>query len=76
MGDRVYPRAGDIDNPRNLRRLVRAIENDRIPRDLKRQRLQFMYSLTYSDNFKKQYRGSIREARRMLKSAYTKYTKK
>ena len=73
-GDRVYPEAGRINNLRNLRRLIRAIERDRIPRKVKRQRLQFMYSLTYSDGFKSQFKDSIREARRILKQAYSKYT--
>jgi hypothetical protein len=74
MGDRVYPEAGRINNLRNLRRLIRAIERDRIPKKVKRQRLQFMYSLTYSDGFKSQFKDSIREARRILKQAYSKYT--
>ena len=76
MGDRVYPEAGRINNLRNLRRLIRAIERDRIPKKVKRQRLQFMYSLTYSDGFKSQFKDSIREARRILKQAYSKYTVK
>ena len=75
-GDRVYPEAGRVNNLRNLRRLVRAIERDRIPKSVKRKRLQFMYSLTYSDGFKSQFGDSIREARRILKQAYSKYTKK
>jgi hypothetical protein len=33
-----------------------------------------MYSLTYSDGFKSQFKDSIREARRILKQAYSKYT--
>jgi hypothetical protein len=70
----VYPEAGRINNLRNLRRLIRAIERDRIPKKVKRQRLQFMYSLTYSDGFKSQFKDSIREARRILKQAYSKYT--
>jgi len=76
MGDRVYPEAGRINNLRNLRRLIRAIERDRIPKKVKRQRLQFMYSLTYSEGFKSQFKDSIREARRILKQAYSKYTVK
>jgi hypothetical protein len=75
-GDRVYPEAGRVNNLRNLRRLVRAIERDRIPKKVKRQRLQFMYSLTYSEGFKSQFKDSIREARRILKQAYSKYTVK
>jgi hypothetical protein len=74
MGDRVYPEAGRINNLRNLRKLIRAIERDRIPKKVKRQRLQFMYSLTYSEGFKSQFKDSIREARRILKQAYSKYT--
>lgn len=70
----MYPEAGRINNLRNLRRLIRAIERDRIPKKVKRQRLQFMYSLTYSDGFKSQFKDSIREARRILKQAYSKYT--
>jgi hypothetical protein len=76
MGDRVYPEAGRINNLRNLRKLIRAIERDRIPKKVKRKRLQFMYSLTYSDGFKSQFKDSIREARRILKQAYSKYTVK
>jgi hypothetical protein len=72
----MYPEAGRVNNLRNLRRLIRAIERDRIPKSVKRKRLQFMYSLTYSDGFKSQFKDSIREARRILKQAYSKYTVK
>jgi len=68
------PKPGRINNLRNLRKLIRAIERDRIPKKVKRKRLQFMYSLTYSDGFKSQFKDSIREARRILKQAYSKYT--
>jgi len=72
---RVYPEVGRVDTVHDIKELIRAIERDRIPRDLKRKRLQFMYSLTFSRGFKKQFKGSIRAARRLLKNAYQRYLK-
>jgi len=70
---RVYPQVGKVDTLHDIRELINVIEKDKIPRNLKRQRLQFMYSLTYSENFKKGFKGSILEAREMLRKAYEKY---
>jgi len=70
---RVYPEVGRVDTIHDIKEIIKAIETDDIPNDLKRKRLQFMYSLTFTEKFKKGFKGSIREARRLLKNAYEKY---
>jgi len=73
---RVYPEVGKVDTIHDIDEIINAIENDKISNKLKRQRLQFQYSLTFSKNFKSQFKGGITEARAKLKRAYKKYVKK
>lgn len=72
---RVYPEVGKVDTVHDIREIIKAIENDNIPDDLKRKRLQYMYTITYSPQFQQRFKGDIEEARRLLKNAYQKYTK-
>lgn len=72
-GKRVYPEVGPVDTMNDVRELIRAIESDNISERKKRERLQFMYSLTFSENFKNQFKGSIRQARKSFKLAYERH---
>ena len=72
---RVYPQVGKVDTLHDIRELIDEIENDKIPRDLKRKRLQFLYSLTFAEPFKKGFKGSITKARAMLREAYQNYVR-
>ena len=72
---RVYPEVGKVDTLHDVKELIDAIENDNISRDLKRKRLQFVYSLTFTDHWKDALGDDIYEARRLAQRAYQKYTK-
>jgi len=72
---RFYPEVGTVNTMHDIHEIINAIESDNISENLKRQRLQFMYSLTFSKNFKKQFRGNISEARKLLKNAYRRHLK-
>lgn len=74
-GKRVYPEVGSVDTMNDVRELIRAIESDNISEGKKRERLQFMYSLTFSENFKNQFKGNIGKARRAFKVAYERHKK-
>ena len=70
---RVYPQVGKIDTLHDIRELIEEIENDNIPNKLKRKRLHFMYALTFTNHFKKGWKGSRQDlikARELLKEAY------
>lgn len=73
---RVYPKVGDVNSLNDVRELIKAIENDNISENLKRERLQFMFSLTSSAKFKKQFKGDIGKARSMFERAYKRHMKK
>lgn len=70
---RVYPKVGTVNSMYDVHELVRAIESDRISETKKRQRLQLMYSLTFSKGFKSQFDGDIREARSAFQNAYRRH---
>jgi len=70
---RVYPQVGKVDTVYDVQELISCIENDNIPRDLKRKRLHYLYTLTFSSTFKEGFKGDIREARRLAKKAYQEY---
>ena len=71
---RIYPEVGRVDTVHDIREIIQAIENDNISDDLKRKRLQYMYTITYSPQFQQQFKGDIEEARKLLKNAYQRYT--
>lgn len=73
---RWYPQAGKIDSGRGVDELVHLVENDRsLDSNRKRQRLQYMYALAHTADFKKDYHGNLSEAEDKLQRAYRRYTK-
>ena len=73
IASRVYPEVGTVNTMNDVYELVNAIESDRIPESKKRQRLQLMYSLSFSEKFKSQFDGNIREARTAFQNAYRRH---
>ena len=72
---RVYPKPGKIDTFHDIKEMVKEIENDNISNDLKRKRIQYLYALTHTENWKRKLRGKLREIRSYLKHKYQKYVK-
>jgi len=72
---RVYPEVGTVDTMTDVRELIKAIESDDISEEKKRQRLQFMFSLTSSKTFRNQFRGNIGKARSAFERAYKRHMK-
>lgn len=73
---RIYGDVGTVDTMNDVYELINAIEADNISENLKRQRLQLMYSLCFSKKFKKQFKGSIVDARTAFKNAYKRHMKR
>jgi len=72
---RRYPQPGKIDSIQDIQEMIDVIEKDNIPRDKKRKRLQFQYSLLSSKGKLGLKAEDVPEAKRMLKAAYQKYMK-
>lgn len=70
---RVYSGVGTVNTMYDVRELIQAVESDNISETKKRQRLQLMYSLTFSKGFKNQFDGDIGEARTAFKNAYRRH---
>lgn len=76
---RVYPDVGKVDCAFDITEIRRAIEEDAtLSREEKRRRLQYMYAITHSGAFEKQWKGSkadLERSRMQLKRAYQRYMK-
>jgi len=73
---RFYPEVGTVNTMNDVYELINAIEADSISESMKRKRLQFMYSLTFSEKFKSQFQGNITDAREAFRRAYRRHMKK
>ena len=70
---RVYPQVGKVDTLYDVRELINAIEEDKIPLKLKAKRLHYLYAITYSPSFIEGFKGSKEDlltARKLVKNAW------
>jgi len=72
---RRYPSVGAIDSINDIQEIIDAIEKDNIPRDKKRKRLQFQFSLLSSKGRLGLKAEDVPEAKRILKAAYQRHMK-
>lgn len=73
---RAYPSVGLVDTPHDITEIRQAIENDStLTREEKRRRLQYMYVITHSEKFRKQFKGNLTKSQSELKRAYQRHMK-
>ena len=75
---RVYDgKIGSVNTLHDIHEWISAVEKDRKISDKRRaKRLRFMYAITFSSRFKRQWRsgsGDLDEARKVLKRSYEQY---
>ena len=70
---RAYPQVGKVDTLHDIRELINAIEEDKIPLKLKAKRLHYLYAITYSPSFIEGWKGDKKDletARKLIKNAW------